>query len=93
MDANNECTQWINDFKLSMSRAMTRNEKIILLTTVPVKWSIRKISKEFNVSRRMVSLAKKLQEEKGYCSQPEKKKRSNNEFGSNQNSQGILSFR
>jgi len=65
---------WINDFKISFSRASTREQKIFLLTTIPVKWSIRKTAKEFGVSKRMIISSKKLQNEKGYGSYPDKKK-------------------
>lgn len=65
---------WIDDFKLAMAHASTREQKKVLLTTIPVQWSIRKISKEFGVGRRIVSSARKLQKEKGYCAEPNKKK-------------------
>lgn len=65
---------WIQDLKVAISSASTRGQKIVLLTTIPVKWSIRKTAKEFGVSRRMVSSARKLFNEKGYCAQPDKKK-------------------
>lgn len=71
-DVNNG--PWIHDFKNAISRASTRAQKIVLLTTLPFKWSIRKTAKEFGVSRRMVSSARKLLNEKGYCAQPDKKK-------------------
>lgn len=64
---------WIDDFKLAMSRATSRKQKLLLLTTIPVKWPIRKISKEFGVSRHMVRSATKLLNEKGYCMEPDKK--------------------
>lgn len=35
---------------------------------------MRKIAKEFNVSKRMISSAVKLRNEKGYCAQPDDKK-------------------
>lgn len=69
-----ENNSWISGFKLAMSRTSTRKQKITLLTTIPVQWSMRKIAKEFNVSKRMVSLAVKLRNEKGYCAQPDDKK-------------------
>ncbi|KYM96833.1 hypothetical protein ALC62_12496 [Cyphomyrmex costatus] len=57
-----------------MSRASTQKKQIFILTTIPVEWSTRKIAKEFDVSRRAVSSAKKLRNEKGYCTEPDKKK-------------------
>lgn len=70
---NSELNNWISEIKMALSRAMTRNEKIACLTTIPLKWSIRKTAKEFGVSRRMVSTAKKLQTDEGYGAQPKKK--------------------
>lgn len=67
------CDDWINDFKIALSNASTRKEKIVLFTTLPVKWSTRKIAREFGVSRRLVVSAKNLKEDKGYCSHPDKR--------------------
>ena len=57
---NIDLSYWVNDFKEALSRATSRSEKIALLTTIPVKWSTRKIAREFGASRRMVSNAKKI---------------------------------
>lgn len=65
---------WVTELKEALSCASTRNQKKVLLTTLPVNWSVRKTAKEFGVSRRMVSAALALKTEKGYCAQPEKKK-------------------
>lgn len=69
-----DCDSWISDLKDAMSRVSTREQKIVLLTSIPVKWSNRKMAKEFGVSRRMVAAARKLQNEKGFCTHPDKKK-------------------
>lgn len=82
---------WVSDFKVAISRASTREQKIVLLTTIPVQWSIRKIAKEFSVGRRIVSAARKLQNDKGYCSHPEKK-RTSNEFRFDKKNRTILSL-
>lgn len=65
---------WISEFKDALSRAVSRKEKIHLLTTMPVKWSIRKTAREFNLSRHIVSIAQSLHNKHGYGSQPDKKK-------------------
>lgn len=65
---------WVNDFKAALANAATKAEKIVLLTTIPVNWSKRKIAKEFGVSRRMITQAKNLHDEQGYGAQPNKKK-------------------
>lgn len=68
------CNSWISDFKLVLSGASTRQQKIMILTTIPVEWSIRETSRTFILSRRIVSSAKMLKEDKDYCAQPDKKK-------------------
>lgn len=72
--SNDEMTGWIEDLKIALSKATDRREKIFLLTTFPVKWSVRKISRTFGVSRRMINAAKKLHDTKGYGTQPSNKK-------------------
>lgn len=56
----------INDVKNALSKTNSRQEKYKLLTTLPSHWSVRKIHKELNVSRRMASNAKKLRMASGY---------------------------
>lgn len=45
-----------------------------ILTTVPRDWSVRKIHRELNVSRRAAWNAQKLRNSRGYASCPDKKK-------------------
>ena len=65
--------EWMNDFKQSLSQASSRQEKTFLLITFPMQWSVRKMAKESDVSRRMIKNAKKIQVDKGYGFHPEKK--------------------
>ncbi|XP_067648016.1 uncharacterized protein [Eurosta solidaginis] len=64
----------IEALRISFNNQKTRGDKINILTFVPKTWTIRKIRETFNVSRRMVSTAKKLQKTQGVGSRPEKKK-------------------
>jgi len=52
----------------------TRSRKIRVLTTLPADWSKKRIRREFNISRRMVSQARALAKS-GFASEPPKKKR------------------
>lgn len=61
---------FINVFKIALSKAISKNEKTMLLTTLPNEWSVRKIQKEFQVSRRIVSNAKKIRQSRGYLATP-----------------------
>lgn len=73
---------WTQDLKQAISKETSRKEKISLLTRIPFSilidgkrfWTIKRIRKEFNVSRRMVRQAIKLREECGYGSRPKPKK-------------------
>lgn len=66
---------WLKEFKLSLSNASTRGQKIFLLTTIPIHdCSIRQAVKEFGVTRYMVVTARKLQTEKGFATHSDKKK-------------------
>ena len=50
------------------------NQKIQLLTLVPISWSHKDIEKEFNVTNYMVQISHKLLQKNGILSFPEKKK-------------------
>lgn len=65
---------WIADLKSALLQAANRKEKIFLLTTMPVEWSIRRTAKEFSVSKHVVIMARKLKKENGYGTYPDKKK-------------------
>ena len=67
-------TEWVDDLKIALSKATNRREKIFLLTIFPLKWSIRKISRTFGVSRQIVNAAKHLHDTKGYGVEPCNKK-------------------
>ena len=43
------------------------------MTTLPSHWPLAKLKREFKVSRRMASKAKKLRKESGHGSRPNKK--------------------
>ena len=51
-----------------------RNQKIQLLTLVPISWSYKDIKKEFNVTNYMVQISRKLLQKNGILTYPEKKK-------------------
>ncbi|XP_065665336.1 uncharacterized protein LOC136086777 [Hydra vulgaris] len=50
------------------------NQKIQLLTPVPISWSHKDIEKEFNVTNYMVQISRKLLQKNGILSFPKKKK-------------------
>lgn len=64
---------WIEDLKTALFNENSRSGKISLLTTVPLEWSIRRMARELDVSRRMASRAKKLHISNGYGAYPEPK--------------------
>lgn len=66
-------TLYIRDIKAALSQQSNRSGKIQILTTIPQHWTIAKMRKEFEVSRRMASKAKKLRKESGHGSRPNKK--------------------
>ncbi|XP_039969200.1 uncharacterized protein LOC120781131 isoform X2 [Bactrocera tryoni] len=70
-DDNSE--SWINDLKLALLNKKSRSDKISLLTTVPLDWTIRRMRRELNISRRMASRAKKLHANCGYGARPKPK--------------------
>ena len=47
-----------------------RHRKLQILTLAPKSWSIRKVAKEFGVSKKTIQKAKKLKEEKGTAVYP-----------------------
>lgn len=61
---------WIIDLKAAISNAKSHKEKVALLTTIPLEWSIVKMRKEFNISRRLASKAKKIHQKYGYGASP-----------------------
>ena len=60
--------------RIALSKATNRREKFFLLTTFPLNWSIRKISRTFGVSRRIANAAKHFHDTKGYGVEPCNKK-------------------
>ena len=66
---NYQLLKWVKDFKEAISRRPMRSEKIFLLTTLPVEWSVCKTAKVFGVSRRLATRAKKLRATEGFASQ------------------------
>ena len=65
---NDQLLKWVKDLKEAISRQPMRSEKIFLLTTLPVEWSVRKMAKVFGVSRRLATRAKKLRATEGFAS-------------------------
>lgn len=65
---------WTKDLRLAILNEATRSGKISLLTMVPLSWSIRQMKKEFYVSRRMASRAKKLHASSGCGARPQPKR-------------------
>ena len=45
----------------------SRNEKFQILTLIPKSWSYDDVGKYFQVSKYMFTLARKLQNKKGFC--------------------------
>ena len=60
VDDNDFETLYIRDIKSALAQQSNRSGKIQILTTLASHWSIAKIKREFEVSRRKVSKAKKL---------------------------------
>ena len=57
--------------KEKLAKASSR-EKLQILTLVPELWSLRKVGKEFGVSKTTVFKARKLRDQKGIIKLPEK---------------------
>lgn len=74
VDSEDPNQMFVNVIKEALSKEETRSGKIKVLTTLPADWSTKKIRREFNVSRRMVSRAKALAANSGFASEPPKKK-------------------
>lgn len=72
-----EAQQYISNIKTALLEQNSRLGKIQILTTLPSDWSSKKIRREFQVSRRMVTRAKRLREKSGFAAQPEKRKGKN----------------
>lgn len=60
--------KWVEELKEAISKKPSKSERVFLLTTIPVEWSVRKTAKVFGVSRRSASRAKKLRLIEGYAS-------------------------
>jgi len=73
-DFENQDQLYVNNIKEILSKEETRSRKIRVLTTLPADWSKKRIRREFNISRRMVSQAKALAVKSGFASEPPKKK-------------------
>ena len=77
VDDNDSETLCIRDIKSALAQQSNRSGRIQILTTLPSHWTIAEIKREFEVSRRMVSKAKKLRKESGHGSRPNKRARRN----------------
>lgn len=64
---------FINEIRVALSKATSKQDKYKILTTLPWDCSIRKIQKTCNVSRRVASNAKKIRQLSGYGASCEKK--------------------
>lgn len=67
--------RWLENFKVTLGRASSRQEKIVLLTTIPFKLLIRKAVRELGVSKRMLLMATNLKNDKNYSFDPKRKDR------------------
>ena len=72
-DDNDSETLYIRDIRAALSQQNDQAGKIQILTTLPQEWTIAKIRRELNVSRRTASKAKKIRNKSGYGSRPNKK--------------------
>lgn len=72
--SESETHQFIKNTKVALAAQTTRAEKIRVLTTLPNDWPMKKIRREFGVSRRMVTCAKKLTTKSGFAVDPPKRK-------------------
>ena len=73
-DDNDLKTLYNRDIRAALSQQNDRDGKIQILTTLPWQWTIAKIRRESNVSRRTASKAKIIRNKSGYGSRPNKKK-------------------
>lgn len=78
-DINNDNSSdvLLNNFKSAFDKKTSRSEKIQVLTTLPLDWSIKMIRREFKVSKRMVQAAKNMRKNSGFASLPDSKKGKN----------------
>lgn len=67
----------IQQFKDRLAEPISKNEKYMILTAVPLHWTARQIQREMNVSFRMARRTKALVEARGILSAPMKKMPSN----------------
>lgn len=67
--------EYLAEIKVALEKSLTKIDKMKILTTLPRDCSVRKISRELGVSRRVASNAKKLRDSYDYGFGPDKKKR------------------
>lgn len=72
-EENGENRIWINELKAAILNENSRSAKIALLTTIPLEWSISRMRKELNISKRLASKPKKLHVNCGYGARPQRK--------------------
>lgn len=75
-ESDNECdygNEVVEILKAKMAEATSNAEKYLVLTTLPLSLSVRRIAREFNVSRFMASRSKELIREKGHMVIPNRK--------------------
>ncbi|CAH0558681.1 unnamed protein product [Brassicogethes aeneus] len=63
----------LQNLKTNFLCSTDRTKKIMILTSLPKKWSIRKIMREFNAPNYMVRRSKKILREKGFMEGPNPK--------------------
>ena len=66
-------SEMIAQLKDKFESTTKRSEKVLVLTVLPKRWTIRKIQEEFGASNYMVHKAKELVREKGILSTPNPK--------------------
>lgn len=72
-DDSDYTNEIIEQFQAKMRKPITKNEKYLILTSLPMSWPIRRIMNEFDVSFFMARRAKNLTLEKGIMVSPEQK--------------------
>lgn len=63
----------LQNLKINFLNCNSRAKKLLILTSLPETWSIRKIMKEFNAPNYIVRQSKKLLKEKGFMEGPNPK--------------------
>lgn len=71
---SNRYTEWLNQLKQKFNETTKYDEKIYLLTTLPMSWTSNEIRNFFSVPRYMADKVKELVSLKGPYSYPEKKR-------------------